>query len=116
MSSSNNDWQLIGGVRSYANTWDIGPELYQMKFVQRLPDRATGMCDASTNSCYSILKQSKIETFRTFIHEMIHAMEDVYDFELKHEYVEKLEIAFADFLLENRYSLADILFPKKNPE
>lgn len=106
-------YKQINGVRSYANCWDIGDQCYELKFVQRLPDNDLGLCDPSRNSCYIKLGQTKKETFKTFIHEMIHAIEDVYDFDLPHDFVEVLEVGVSDFIIDNKFELASILFQTK---
>ena len=103
----------IGGPRSYANSYDVGDEVYQLKFAQKLPDNALGYCDPSSNTCYIKLGQSKLETFKTFIHEYLHAIEAVYGFDLPHEFIEVLEVGVSKFILDNRYELASTIYPKK---
>ena len=103
----------VAGPRSYANCWDIGDQCYQLKFVQKLPDDDLGICDPSSNTCYIKLGQSKKEIFKTFVHEMLHAMEASYDFELPHDFIDALEESVSDFIIDNRYELAEILYPKK---
>ena len=101
----------IGGSTSYARQWVIGDGMWELKFSQKLPGHALGYCDPGIDTFYIRYKQTRIETFRTFIHEAIHAMEAENDFSLPHKWVEKLEIPLADFLIENKEQLCAILFP-----
>lgn len=49
---------------------------------------------------------SHYDTFTTLVHEVLHAFEYSYNFELPHEYVEIIEIAIGDFILQNLLSRA----------
>lgn len=60
-----------------------------------------GLCDASEKELFIKLGQIPRERLATFIHELIHAFEEEYDFDLPHPIVYKLEKAIVAFLLDN---------------
>jgi hypothetical protein len=88
-------------AKTYPKTVHVGDEAWSVEFVDTLGQDTLGICDPSTN-CIRILRgQTRRELFSTFVHEVLHAFEFSYDFQLKHKHVEKLEKAIVDFLLEN---------------
>ena len=93
-------------VRKYPKVLHITPEVdYQLKFVRKLVDGGgnslDGECDSSEHLIKVRLGQSPEETFKTTLHEVIHALSDEYDLELNEKKVRQLEKALGDFLLMN---------------
>ncbi len=88
-------------AKVYPSEIRVGSDQWTIEFVESLSKDTLGTCDPSTH-CIRILKgQTRRELFSTFVHEVLHAFEFSYDFELKHRHVEKLERAIVEFLLEN---------------
>lgn len=83
--------------------WHVGQETYSLKYVPSvLGEKNTlGLCDPNEKELQIKVGQTRSQLLRTFIHEIIHAIEDEYDFELDHAHVDKLERGIADFLMMN---------------
>jgi len=63
--------------------------------------RTLGYCEDSAQIIYMKDGQEIDETFKTMIHELVHAMDHVYGMKLRHTQVRKLELALAEFLIQN---------------
>lgn len=100
----------LGGITKYADTWVIGDSLYELKFVRKMNEDSLGICDPSAKRLAVKKGQTRIEIFRTFIHEAMHAMEAEGDHDIPHKHIEFLEVWFGDFLLDNAPQLAKIIF------
>lgn len=99
----------LGGPKSYADTWTIGEEVWELRFVRKLPDDSYGINDPMTNKFYIRLKQPRDEMFGTFLHECVHMMDDAYTVGLTETQVTKMEHALKAFLLDNFEGLRQIL-------
>jgi len=94
-------------IKEYPRRLRVRGEEWTIKFVRRIgKDPSTlGLCDPSDRIIYIRLKQSAVETFKTYIHEVIHAIEAENDFDLPHtqknDMVDKLEQGIAEVLLNN---------------
>ncbi len=79
------------------NIWDV-------KFVKRtlLNDLyCYGMCDPSETAIYIKMGQTSEERLKTFLHELLHAIEHEYNIVIPHKLVHRLEDPFARFLIDN---------------
>lgn len=86
----------------YHKTLKIKGEEWRIAFVDVIEGEDTaGMCDPSNRIIYIQNKQSRAETAKTFIHEVLHALDDEYSLNLSHPTVYKLEIALYEFLKDN---------------
>jgi hypothetical protein len=89
----------IPTAKQYPASVSIRGETYKILFVKNLD------CLGETNWEDKTIKiragMSKNETFRTFIHESLHAIEFDWPVNLKHKTVYKLEKAIFQFLLDN---------------
>ena len=87
--------------------WDI-------KFCRKTPDtypgEGVGLCDPETKTIYIKYKQPPRETFLTFIHELLHAIEDEYEVEIGHPIIEPLEYAVANLLENNAEIIIHFVF------
>lgn len=72
---------------------------YKIKFVKGLED--LGHTDSGKNIICIRAGMSTNETFRTFIHELLHVLEFEWPIPLKHKTVYKLEEAIFSLLLDN---------------
>jgi hypothetical protein len=91
----------LQGQRGYANTWLVKDQLWDLKFCRKIPEDSLGITDPSTKTVYVKQKQDRRELFFTFIHEMLHTIEDEYGFDLPHKDVYLLEEAIGRFILDN---------------
>lgn len=93
----------LPGRQAYPKTIIIKGKEWKIEFVKKIGKVASdvGECDASVKVIRIKIGQSKKETFLTFIHELLHAIEDAYRFDLKHKHVYLLERAIGDVLLKN---------------
>lgn len=109
----------LQGIRSYANTWVVKDNVWELKFVKTAGDcnGNDGLCDPSIKVVYIRKGLCRGELFKTFIHEFLHAVEVEYEIEVDklsppandHEKINKFERGFAEFLLQNLTAIAKIL-------
>ena len=79
------------------NIWTV---VFKNKIIEHNIE-CDGLCDPSTYTIYIRTKQSKTETFATFLHELFHAIEFEYDFQMKHSHIYKLEYAMVNLIKDN---------------
>lgn len=96
-------------VRQYPKTINIRGEIWHIKFVRKVDpqDETVGECDPGDRIIKIKLRQSSEDTLKTFIHEVIHAIEAEWDFDLPHspknDIVDKLENGLYAFILSNEF-------------
>lgn len=91
-------------IKDYPREVRIKDSIWDIAFVRKIPgepDSILGLCDPSLNKIYVRLGQSKEQTFKTVCHELVHAAEHEYVFELPHAAVWKLEDFFFDLIKDN---------------
>jgi hypothetical protein len=95
-------------VRNYPKTIRVRGEEYKIKFVRRIPSNDPedlGLCDPGERILYIRLKQSRIDIFKTYVHEVVHAIEAENDFDIPHaranDIFSKLADGLAEVLLNN---------------
>ena len=104
------------GVRSYPTYLMIKGEPWDIKFVRKIPDgekakNATlGLCDPGDKCIYIKLKEPPNETFKTLVHEVLHAIEDEYCISVPHAVIYKFEEAIHDVLIENLDLVGELVF------
>lgn len=75
---------------------------YKIAWCKIIDSKETlGYCEDESQIIYMKDGQDMDETFKTMIHELVHAMDHTYGMKLKHSQVRKLELALADFLTNN---------------
>jgi hypothetical protein len=72
---------------------------YHLKFIKGL--KAFGETDSGDLTIKIRAGMSKNETFRTFIHEILHVLEFSWPIKMKHKTIYKLEKAIFALLLDN---------------
>lgn len=83
--------------------WKIAGLYYSVAWVKTIDEPATlGYCEKESRIIYIKDGQLVDETFKTVIHELIHAFDDTYKIKLSHTQVRKLELAIAEFLIQNK--------------
>lgn len=88
--------------KRYPSTLIFNGEEYKIKFVKKFSEKDTvGECDPSSREIRIKTGQTPKETYKTFLHECLHAIEEEFKVPLKHAVVYKLEDAFFRFLVEN---------------
>lgn len=60
-----------------------------------------GACDPNDHMIYIKTRQTSEERLKTFCHELIHALENEWNFELPHSLVSRLEEPIVRLLLDN---------------
>ncbi len=94
----------LPAAKDYPKELHFNEETYRIKFVPRVPGCSKsdkGLCDGSTNTIYIRKSLDKSSMFRTFIHEVLHAMEFEYEMKVDHKIIHQLEKAIGDFLMVN---------------
>jgi hypothetical protein len=88
--------------RDYPKELHIGDAIYKVKFVRKLEKGTVGLCDPSEYEIKILCGQSPEETFKTFIHEVLHALlEFENDMEIKHKMIYDLEKPLYQLLRDN---------------
>ena len=91
-------------TREYPKEIIVKDQPYDIKFCRNTPegpDSDVGLYDPETRTLYIRYKQTPKETFKTAVHEWLHAVEDEYGVKLGHPIIEKLEDAIADLVEKN---------------
>lgn len=82
----------------------IGESLWVIKFARVVPGEEKdllGLCNPCEKTIYIKQKQSFQERLDTLIHELIHAINFEYNFEIKHQHIYKLATCFAKLVVDN---------------
>lgn len=69
--------------------------------MRSLPSGTLGECAHDIKHLRIGQKQSRYQILVTFLHELIHAIEDEYEVEIPHSLVDVLDCALAHFLVSN---------------
>lgn len=89
-------------LRDYPREIMVGEDLWAVRFVRRLPeDSQLGLCDPSEQTIYIRLGQTQEERLKTFLHELLHAIEYEYKIVMPHRLIHRLEDPLARFLIDN---------------
>lgn len=92
----------IPSAKEYPKTLKINNAIYSIKFRKRMPTSGvSGLCDGTNKVIYIAANNIQSEIFKTFIHEVLHAMEFEYRIKIEHEAIHQFEDAISDFLLMN---------------
>lgn len=100
---------MPNGIKSYDKDWLIDDTLWRLRFLKRMADSAEGWCVYDKQEIQVKKQLCNAEKFDAFIHEISHAMDDVYDIGLTHSQIYKLEKAWANFLIDNLYGIIKVL-------
>lgn len=85
----------------YPKEVHIGEETYQIIFPLKMPRGIVGECCSADKYIRIRRTQSKAQLFRSFVHEVLHAIEAEYEIPVSHKAVYGLERAIVDTLLFN---------------
>lgn len=93
-------------MKDYPREIMIRDSLWAIRFVRKPPGTTDrywndGLCDPSANTIYIRLGLDEHERFKTFVHEILHALEHEYELELPHHIVHALEEPILRILLDN---------------
>lgn len=102
---------MKNGARGYPRSFSVGDGDWRLRF-QRLIEgdpNITGLCDASEKLITLKCGLSKKELLDAFCHELVHAIEEEYGFEIPHHLVYKLESGLAAFLRDNAPEVYQLL-------
>jgi hypothetical protein len=92
-------------IKAFLNRaqWKIAGLFYSVAYCKIIDEAATlGYCDSESKVLFIKDGQLVDETFKTVIHELLHAIDDTYKIKLSHTQVRKLELAIAEFLIQNK--------------
>ncbi len=90
---------IIPKIADYPKTIYIRGDAYALIFVKDM--ECLGETHARNHTIKVRAGMSRNETFRTVIHEILHAMEFSHPVKLKHKTVYKLEEAIFQFFIDN---------------
>ena len=68
---------MFSKLKDYLREVQIGDSIWEIKFVRKIPkepETTIGLCDPSEHVIYIRLGQSPEQRFKTFIHELCHAV------------------------------------------
>lgn len=88
---------------SYPSKLKIGSRTYRIRFVRsiRKCPNTLGLFDPNRLEILILKEQSKDETLKTILHELVHAIEYEYEIKIAHSGVYKFEEALFDFICAN---------------
>ncbi len=89
-------------IKDYPKELHIGGDTYKIVFAKNIG--FSGDCDQGKHRIRIKAGMSKNETFRTFLHEALHAIEFSIPVKIKHKTVYKLEEAIFNLLVDNFFS------------
>ena len=94
---------LLPSMKKYPKEIVIGEHVWKVKFVNRPLKWGAGQCSSRPRQILINMKanSNKYELFRTFIHEVLHAIEFEHEKRINHKTIYFLETAIADLLLRN---------------
>ena len=109
----------IGGMRYYPKQIVFGSHIWDIKFTNSLKRRLGasdfhGWCDEENSTIWILKGLSPLETFITFLHEVMHCWESEGDFEIDHDSIFKIEKWMARFLIDNCDDVAGIVCSSQN--
>jgi len=88
--------------KKYPKVLHVKDEEYRVVFVDRIEGKDTlGICDPEARVITIQNGQTDLETMKTFVHEVLHALEFEHNLRISHKLVHKLEDAITDFLIQN---------------
>ncbi len=88
----------------YPKTVNVKDEIYRIRVVKRIPKcdaSVFGLCDDGDKIIWIRRQQSPRGMFRTFIHELLHAVESEYKLNLNHKRINVLELALEALITDN---------------
>ena len=86
----------------YPQKIKVNKVLYTIVFVDQIEGKDTlGLCDFELKVIFIKNKQKPTETFKTFIHEFLHAIEFEFNCGLEHSLIYKFEESIAKALYDN---------------
>lgn len=92
----------LPNIRDYPKEITLNQETYKVRFVRQFEDKKQlGICDPSEREIVIRMGLGKKETFKTFIHEVLHLLEFEGPVTLHHKTIYKLEEAIFSLLIEN---------------
>jgi len=91
-------------LRKYPKELHVNEETYSVRFVDKIPGEKLdvhGICDSGKHEILIRKDLTKSQTFRVFIHEVLHALEFEYEIKIEHKTVHQLEKAIGDLFIAN---------------
>jgi hypothetical protein len=85
----------------YPKKLHVRQEIYRVIFTSRLDKDTLGITDSGDRTIRIKLGMSRRQTFRTFIHEVLHALEFEFGIKIKHKSVYKYSKAIHHLLVDN---------------
>jgi hypothetical protein len=82
----------------------VGETVWTIRRVRKVPDNpenTIGLADPSDQVIYVKSGQGFRQTLATLIHELIHACEFTYEYDIPHKLIDKLDEHLADILIDN---------------
>ena len=95
---------MIRRQKDYPKHLEIGENLWEIKFCRVVPgmsESIVGGCETSEHVIYIKMGQTPVERFKTFAHEICHAVCYEYDIPENHAIIHELEEPIVRFLLDN---------------
>lgn len=94
----------LPAANCYPKFINVNDERYEIRMVKRIPGEKRadcGLCDDGRKIIWIRKTQSPMGLFRTFLHEILHAIECEHSIRIKHEQVYALELAFSALIVDN---------------
>lgn len=90
-------------ISDYPKSIYVRAETYKVIFKSTLPEDTLGWTDSGTHTISIKNGLSPRETFSTFVHELLHALEFEGNLKIKHKTVYKLEKMLVELYIDNDF-------------
>jgi hypothetical protein len=94
----------LPSAKKYPKTLNVKDETYEIRMVARIPGETkglSGLCDGDRRIIWIRKNQSPVGLFRTFTHEVLHALEFEWKIPIRHKMVYQLELALSALMTDN---------------
>jgi hypothetical protein len=99
-------------ISDYPKTILVGDSVYKVSWHRTLGQTAThitwGLCDPGDKTIQLRLGGKSKERLKTFVHEVLHAIEFEYEIEIPHKLIRDLEAPIARLIIDNVFSSGKI--------
>lgn len=94
----------LPSFKRYPRQVRVRRAVYEIRMVKRIPGykcNILGLCDTSERVIYIRNDLSRKNLLKTFIHEILHAIEEEYNLRIAHSLIHSLETPIFNFLKGN---------------
>ena len=90
-------------IKAYPKEILIGETVWRVRFVRKFrgEPNTVGLCCEANETIYIRQGLGRVETFKTFLHELLHAVEFEHKIEIPHKLIYQLELPLTLLIFQN---------------